>query len=261
MIRQLVTKRELLEQFKAMGIREGMVLLVHSSLASFGYVVGGSQTVVDALFEAVGYEGTIIMPMFNRDNSEPSYWKDPAIDHQLMQVIRETTPSFQPKESDCVRMGRVVDNFRRRDGIIFSKHPSSSFAAWGKYAKLICNRHSLHFSLSEESPLARIFELKGYTLLLGVDYTKATILHLAEYRSGIRPIILQGGAVEIAQEKSWKKYLDIELDSSSFVKVGQLLEERDLVTRKTIGEAPCRLFPVTAGVECAEQYFSSLLNY
>ena len=77
MIEQIVTKTDLLTHFKEIGVQEGMILEVHSSLSSFGYVVGGAQTVVDALIEAVGYEGTLLMPMQASNNTEPSSWENP----------------------------------------------------------------------------------------------------------------------------------------------------------------------------------------
>jgi len=57
-----VTKKDLLEGFRKLGIMPGTVLEVHSSLSSFGYVEGGALTVIDALVESVGIEGSIFMP-------------------------------------------------------------------------------------------------------------------------------------------------------------------------------------------------------
>ena len=47
---------------REIGLREGDLIVVHSSLSSFGYVVGGPDTVIDALLESVGPNGTVIMP-------------------------------------------------------------------------------------------------------------------------------------------------------------------------------------------------------
>ena len=54
-----MNKDELITAFRAIGLREGMTLEVHSSLSSFGLVEGGAQSVIDALMAAamVG-EGT-----------------------------------------------------------------------------------------------------------------------------------------------------------------------------------------------------------
>ena len=262
-IHQVITKHDLVDQLKAYGITSGMILEVHSSLSSFGYVIGGAQTIVDALIDTVGYSGTILMPLQTWGNSEPTYWKNPPAACHLMKTIRENTPIFDKKGSDTRMMGAVVENFRRRDGIIVSNHPTSSFAAWGKYAKLLCNRHSLHFSLSEESPAARLTELKGYVLLMGCDYDRCTVMHLAEYRSDARPILVQGSAVEMEGKRIWKKVLDLDISSDDFIHVGERLERKNLVTRFKIGNAECKLFRADLAVEEAIHYFEeeSVLNY
>ena len=57
-----------------------------------------------------------------------------------------------------------------------------SFASWGKEAEFVIARHELAYSLGERSPLARIYELHGRILLIGVGYDRNTSFHLAEYR-------------------------------------------------------------------------------
>lgn len=43
--------------------------------------------------------------------------------------------------------------------------------------------HSLDDALGEGSPLARVYDLDGQVLLLGVGHDNNTSLHLAEYRA------------------------------------------------------------------------------
>lgn len=66
---------------------------------------------------------------------------------------------------------------------------------------------------------------------MGVDYTRCTAMHLAEYRSEIRPVILRGAAVELEGKRMWKKYLDLDIDSEIFNKIGKRLEEKGFVKR------------------------------
>src|SRR5690349_7103098 len=58
-----------------------------------------------------------------------------------------------------------------------------SFAAWGRHALPITANHALDYGLGEHSPLARLYDLDGSVLLLGVGYERRTSLHLAEYRA------------------------------------------------------------------------------
>ena len=151
-------------------------------------------------------------------------------------------------------MGAIVENLRRREGIVVSHHPNCAYVAWGKYAKLLCNHQSLHFPLSEESPAARLYELKGSVLLMGVDYTRCTALHLAEYRSEIRPVILRGAAVELEGKRMWKKYLDLDIDSEIFNKAGKRLEEKGFVKKGKAGMADLKLFKADAAIDEAVRY-------
>ena len=254
LIKEVITKEDIVTALGKLGVKKGMVLEVHSSLRSFGYVVGGAQAVVDALIDAVGYEGTIVMPLQSGNNTEPSNWMNPPIDRSLWQTIRDHTPAFDAKDSDVRLMGEVVNNFRRRRGVYASYHPSSAFVAYGKYAKLICSRHELHYSLSKRSPLGQMMKLKTYVLLLGVSYDNCTGMHLAEYESNVRPIILQGGCIETDTGRQWVKYLDIDLNSDEFLHSGRKMEEKGLVKNMKIGQAECRLFSLKNAVDATTVY-------
>ena len=50
----LATVESLQADFKALGIKNGMVLLVHSSLSLIGWVCGGAVAVIIALQEVLG---------------------------------------------------------------------------------------------------------------------------------------------------------------------------------------------------------------
>ena len=56
---QPVRRSELIAGIRELGVREGSLVLVHASLSSLGWVVGGPETVVRALLEAFGPAGTL----------------------------------------------------------------------------------------------------------------------------------------------------------------------------------------------------------
>jgi len=255
MIQNALSKKEIVEILKNNGLESGMIVEVHCAMPKLGFVIGGAQTIVDALMEVVGYHGTILMAMQSSQNTEPTTWKNPPVDCELRAKIRENMPAFHRKESDTANMGAVAENFRRREGVVVSSHPSCAFAAWGKYAKFLCNHQSLHFALSEESATARLCELKASVLLMGTDYDSCTCMQLAEYRSDVRPIVMQGAAIEQKGARIWKQYLDFALDSSDFIPVGKLMEKNNLVRIFTMGEGVCRLFEAETAVNAAERYF------
>ena len=153
------SKQEILQQLETLGVQKGMVLLVQANVQRLGYIIGGSQALIEALMEAVGYDGTLVVPTFTPELMDPAccynmvsreYWKD----------IRSFALPFDKKltapENDAFAM-----QFLRNEGVMRSYHPLYSFATWGKYAKVICNRHPLHFGLSKDSPLGKIVEFNG----------------------------------------------------------------------------------------------------
>ncbi len=60
---QTLTHEKLVNAFREIGIKSGTILEVHSSLSSFGHVDGGAETVISALKEAGGADGSIFMPI------------------------------------------------------------------------------------------------------------------------------------------------------------------------------------------------------
>ena len=91
-------------------------------------------------------------------------------------------------------------------------------------------------------------------LLIGVGYDSCTSLHLAESRSGVRTVMVQGAALEEDGERVWKKYLDINYDSDEFPEIGEKLEAAGLVTTGQVGEADCKLFSLSEAVDLGQEY-------
>lgn len=178
-----ITRARLVDDLRALGVREGMSVLVHSSLASLGWVVGDSESVVLALEEAVGSEGTLMMPGFSYDAPEPSGWKNPPVPQAWWETIRREWPPFDPTWARSQHVGVIAETFRTQPGTLRSPHPALSFTARGPHAPQLVERHGLENAAGESSPLARLYELDGRVLLLGVDHGSNTSLHLAETRA------------------------------------------------------------------------------
>ncbi len=253
-VSQPVTKELLIAGFEKLGLRSGQIIEVHTSLSSFECVIGGAQTIVDALQECVGPNGTIVMPIQNRGNTEPSDWAYPAVQPSVYREVRNAIPASDPLTSDIYGMGVVADNFRHRKGVEISGHPTVSYCAWGRYAKLLCNRQSLHFPLAEESPAARMYEMKGYVLLIGCDFDTATSMHLAEYRTNDRPICINGCCVDEGNGPVWKNYLNLDIDSSTFGKVRSELIRKNALREMNLGGSHIQFFPLTYAVDEFSKY-------
>ena len=243
------TRNSLATDLRELGVTPGMIVLVHSSLSSLGWVCGGAVTVVQALMDVITSTGTLVMPTHSSDYSDPAEWQNPPVPSQWWSIIRETMPAFDPQVTSTRNMGRIVEVFRNYPEVLRSSHPTVSFAAWGQYAEAMIKNHTLEDSLGEKSPLAHLYDLNGWVLLLGVGYDCCTCFHLAEYRTGEAKRVLRGCPIIERGQRVWKTYTDIDVNPDCFEELGQAFEKTGNVIVKKVGSAQTRLFPVRTAVD------------
>jgi aminoglycoside 3-N-acetyltransferase len=135
-------------------------MLVHSSLSALGWVCGGAVAVVLALQEALGAQGTLVMPTHSGGLSDPRKWESPPVPQAWWQVIRDTMPAYDKAMTPTRGMGAIVEVFRQQEGTRRSAHPQTSFCARGPRAAEIVDGHELNSSFGENSPLARVYDLR-----------------------------------------------------------------------------------------------------
>jgi aminoglycoside N3'-acetyltransferase len=158
-----VKRTEVADQLRALGVEEGGVLLVHTSFRATRPVEGGPLGLIEALRDALGPEGTLVMPSWSGQDDEPF---DPR-----------TTP-VPPS------LGVVADTFWRLPGVLRSNH-CQAFAAAGPEALLITSDPLPLPPHIPESPVGRVHDLDGQVLLLGVGHDADTTLHLAELLAAV----------------------------------------------------------------------------
>ncbi|MDE2743386.1 MAG: AAC(3) family N-acetyltransferase [Gemmatimonadota bacterium] len=242
------TVESLQADLRALGVKPGMVVLVHSSLSAMGWVCGGAVAVIAALQEVLGSTGTLVMPAHSPDLTEPSGWESPPVPESWWPVIRENMPAYDPELTPTRSMGIIAETFRKQRGVLRSAHPQVSFCACGPQASRITDNHALAFGMGEHSPLARIYDLHGFILLLGVDHGNNTSMHLAEHRATFRTkrVIQQGAPISTSDSRRWATFEDVDIDSSDFDRIGEDFlrsEEGHGVRRGRVGLADCQLMP------------------
>ena len=185
-----VTRADLLACFGALGLGSGHLVQVHSSLSALGHVVGGADTVVDALLECVGSAGTVMAPTFNHGRADIYDWR--------------TTPSVN---------GAVTEALRRRPEARRSIHPTHPYAAIGAHADYLTAGHLEVETFDRRSPLGKLADLGGWVLLLGVGMRANTAAHIGESMAHVpcigfnqqpRRIVAEDGSVQPAWSVVWR---------------------------------------------------------
>lgn len=217
-----VTREQMGEELTQLGVQPGMVLLVHSSLSQLGWVSGGAPAVILALEDALGEQGTLVMPTHSGDLSDPRHWVNPPVPADWHEIIRATMPAFDTCLTPTRGMGVIAETFRKQRGVIRSQHPHFSFAARGPAAEEITLDHALHYGMGEGSPLARIYDLQGWVLLLGVGFSSCSSLHLSEYRADFpgKKELTHGAPVMVADQRTWVEQRDLDFHDDDFEEIG-----------------------------------------
>lgn len=167
----------------ALGIGAGAVVMLHASVKSIGWVVGGPDAVLRALLDQVGPTGTVMMLAGWEDAPyELAGW--PAA---RQAAYREEMPAFDPATSRADRrmVGVLGEYLRTWPGAARSAHPEGSFVAVGPHAEALLSPHPFMDGFGPGGPLARFVALDGQVLLLGAPLDTVTLLHHAEYLADV----------------------------------------------------------------------------
>jgi aminoglycoside N3'-acetyltransferase len=164
-----VTVRRLVADLRRLGLAEGDVVCVHSSLNAVGYLVRGPDTVIDALRAVVGERGTVMMPTFTTGDNTYRY-------------VTSGPPPFDPRQAPC-ETGTLPERFWRRPGVRRSLHPTHSVAALGPLAEELLRDHEKSETpFGDGTPYAGLLRHGGKVLLLQTNGN--SVLHRMEEEMG-----------------------------------------------------------------------------
>lgn len=238
----MVTRQDIIDGLLRLGLGPGSILVVHSSLGSFGYVDGGAETVIAALEETVTRSGLVIMPT-----------------HSLCLKGRPDVGPFDPVTSEAYT-GTIPNVFRRQGDVRRSLHPTHSDAAWGDRAEKLLADHERRGPVGADSPLDRAARWGGQVLFLGTGHGANTTLHLAEVLARVPYVTVpfrrawgdartgraDGGVDEVPMVNDERPGC-----SGGFVKIEPLLAERRLTRQTMIGRSRVRVTPARPMIELA----------
>lgn len=220
----IVTEEEI-KRVLSNALSPGDDVLIHASLKPLGTLKPGPDGFIDALLDAVGHTGTVVMMTATRSFAETGRFS-----------------VEQPSET-----GLLTETFRKRQEVRRSLVPMVSFAAQGARASEYL--HTYHSHLDSTAPITRLLENDGKILLLGIGYEKCTLYHLAEerhatpynvYKTFSGSLIGSKGEIApISQRYFVRRDMTVRKDP---VVAGKMLEERGEALCLPLGEGKLRCF-------------------
>ena len=252
-----ITKVDLIHKFSKLGVNEGDTLLVHTSLSSLGYVVGGAEALFLALTEIIGEQGTIVVPSQTVEISDPASWQYPPVPEEWHDVIRDAMPAYSKDLSYSKAMGAFSQFIGILPDSIRSNHPMYSFTAIGEKASEIIGQDSFDFPFGDKSPLGRMYSISAKVLMIGTDFETNTSLHLAENRLN-REVIQERSKILTEHGEKWISFKNIELDIyDDYLEIQKNFMEQYTVNHISINESNVYLFDMKECVDFAHRYYDS----
>ena len=162
-----LTKEDILQDLKQIGIVSGDILMVHSAQSRIGKLAEGPKTLVDALLEAVGPEGHVLMPTSPNNVYQLNYIRN--------------TPFFDVRNSPSMT-GKITEYFRTLPNAVRSLSPTEPVSCIGPRAKYFTEGHFNQLTpYNENSPFFKVSQEGGKLLYIGVTLSMAgTNLHTLE---------------------------------------------------------------------------------
>ena len=225
---------ELIDGFRCLGVQCGMSLEVHCSLGSFEYIKGGADALIEALMEAVGNDGAIVMPSFSISENLPLTDDDKRLGLALKcKLLNENDHDTNNG------MGIVANTFQGRTDTITGQG-IFRVSAWGKDAEL----HAA-------SGFRRIIDSDGCALLLGVDIYRLSAMHYVE---DLQPeeIRMKFAPSDEARAKYPENQWLIEAwspETKPWYQIQKSAYQEGLIKDRIIGNAKCMFFKVRPVVE------------
>jgi aminoglycoside 3-N-acetyltransferase len=243
------TRSQLTRDFAALGVTPGQTIMLHSSIKAVGPVLGGPNTIVQALLDALGPDGTLMM--YAGWHDIPDFVLDLPPDER--QVYYAEHPAFDPRLARAVRDNSyLAEVVRTWPGAERSLNPEASMVALGALAEPLTRDHPLNYGYGPGSPLAKLVEWRGRVLLLGAPLDNITLLHYAENRARMRhkniihyqcPILRDGQTVwvDIEDYETGETHADY-----SFEQIAQAYLAQHATPQGRVGDAPSFLFDAAA---------------
>jgi aminoglycoside N3'-acetyltransferase len=232
-----ITRERIVRDLRSLGISEGDHVGASLSFRSIGHVSSGPEGFLDALIEAVGRDGTIMMPSYT--------WLS-----RLSRVRSDKTDHVFDYRTTKGITGLIPETLRKRKGSLRSRHPTNSVTAIGKEAKHLTEGHDEH--AAAYMPYSRLAGIGGKILCMGVGDNLIAVRHEAQYLAGLLSVVPYKLGVKYRDDDGNTKIFIRRDKGGCITRLPELvpaLREMGMIKKGRIGMAQSLLMPAKDGLE------------
>lgn len=242
------SRADLVQGLRRIGLRHGSTVFSHSNIGFFGRPEGVRsseelcQLVLDAFFEVLGPEGTLVVPTFTYSFPQGQVFEP------------DVTPS------NC---GSFSEFVRKHTASRRSEEPNVSVAAIGPKAPDL-TVVSDSYAYGKESFFAKFYRASGVIVNLNFD-AGSTFLHYVErelsvpyrYDKTFRGTVCKNGEISEVESTLWVRDLASELTVAAFEAFDRLARESGKFVCAEVGRGQCGLITASAAFELVREALPS----
>ena len=206
-MKKLYTREEMEKIFIELGITKGMTVCLQVNPDYVSNVIGGMQTIIEAMMHLLTKKGCLIVPCFCEDSLDPSCVKENS--YENWEIIRQEMIGYKANLSDC---DAFATQFLRNIDVQRSKHPISSLAYWGTYRSTVLDC-TQDFPLSFENQCALLSKEKARNVLIGYEQGESVLLSAIAKEIKQGTIIVRRAKIRRVKTSIFKVFLDLSLTS------------------------------------------------
>ncbi len=174
----MLTPTALAAELVALGVRPGDLLFLHASLRRIGPVQGGAVGVIEAVEQAIGPEGTLVMILGATNEWD---WVNSRPESERAGLLADAEPFDNATTPVLAEVGVLAEVLRTMPGTVVNDHPEGRFAARGRLANDLLDDLPWDDYYGPGSTLDRVVAGGGRVLRLGANPDTVSVLHFAEY--------------------------------------------------------------------------------
>lgn len=235
----LVTRDRLISDLRELGLGHGDTVMLHASVSRIGWIVGGGDELLHALFDLLGHAGTLMMQI----GWDGSPYDVTVGAPEVPDALAAAWPAFDPTTARAVPDGGILgERVRTWPGAARSDHPDSSFVAVGRLAEDLVADHPLQYGMGVGSPLERLCQHAGKILLVGAPLSGTTLLHHAEHVADVpgKEVVHYWAPILQAGQKAWVRIEEFSTEeclpwSGSGDMFGEIIEDYLRLGRGDVG--------------------------